>query len=139
MELTPVQFCRIEDCLPRQRGRVSLDNLQVLNAMLYVAENGCKWRALPERFGNWHTIYTRLNRWAKAGVLDRVFARMQAEQLIRIRLEAVSLDSTLVKVHPDGTGARKKTVPRPSVDPAEAGRPKFIWLPRMIDAPWPSP
>lgn len=111
MELTPAQFDRIRDCLPRQRGRVSLDNLQVLNAMLYVAENGCKWRALPERFGNWHTIYTRLNRWAKAGVLDRVFARMQAEQLIKIRLESVSLDSTIVKVHPDGTGARKKRRP----------------------------
>ncbi|WP_143969813.1 IS5 family transposase, partial [Tepidimonas fonticaldi] len=109
MELTPAQFARIEDCLPRQRGNVSLDNLQVLNAILFVAENGCKWRALPKRFGNWHTIYTRMNRWAKAGVLDRVFERMQAEQLVRVRLEAVSLDSTIVKVHPDGTGARKKT------------------------------
>lgn len=139
MELTPAQFRRIEDCLPRQRGRVSLDNLQVLNAMLYVAENGCKWRALPERFGNWHTIYTRLNRWAKAGVLDRVFARMQAEQLIRIRLESISLDSTIVKVHPDGTGARKKTAHKPSVDPEVAGPPKFIWLPRMIAVSSPSP
>jgi CPA2 family monovalent cation:H+ antiporter-2 len=23
------------------------------------AEHGCKWRGLPKRFGNWHTIYTR--------------------------------------------------------------------------------
>lgn len=131
MELTPAQFARIEDCLPRQRGNVSLDNLQVLNAILFVAENGCKWRALPKRFGNWHTIYTRMNRWAKAGVLDRVFERMQAEQLVRVRLEAVSLDSTIVKVHPDGTGARKKTARRPSAAAAEAGPPKFIWLPRI--------
>jgi alpha-ketoglutarate-dependent taurine dioxygenase len=35
-----------------------------------VAENGCEWRGLPKRFGNGHTIYTRMNRWAKAGVLD---------------------------------------------------------------------
>lgn len=52
---------------PVQRGNVSLTNLQVVNAILYVAEKGCKWRALPKRFGNWHTIYTRMNRWAKAG------------------------------------------------------------------------
>jgi len=26
-----------------------------------------------------------------------------------VRIEAVSLDSTLMKVHPDGTGALKKT------------------------------
>ncbi|MEW8070679.1 MAG: transposase, partial [Candidatus Thiodiazotropha sp.] len=29
---------------------------------------GCKWRALPKKFGNWHTIYTRMNQWAKHGV-----------------------------------------------------------------------
>ena len=52
-------------------------NLQVINAILYVAEHGCKWRGLPKRFGNWHTIYTRMNRWSKAGVLDRVFQELQ--------------------------------------------------------------
>ena len=30
------------------------------------------------------------------------------QQIIRVRVEAVSLDSTAVKVHPDGTGALKK-------------------------------
>jgi transposase len=107
MELTPEQFARIESHLPRQRGNVSHQNLNVINAILFVAENGCKWRALPKRFGNWHTIYTRMNRWAKAGVLDRLFEKLQQEQLIRVRIEAVSLDSTIVKVHPDGTGALK--------------------------------
>ena len=58
------------------------------------------------------TIYTRMNRWSKNGVLDRVFEHLQRAQLIRIKLEAVSLDSTVVKVHPDGTGARKKTAPK---------------------------
>ncbi len=78
------------------------------NPRIHWATCGCKWRALPKRFGNWHTIYTRMNRWAKAGVLDRLFEKLQQEQLIRIRIEAVSLDSTIVKVHPDGTGALKK-------------------------------
>jgi transposase len=48
-----------------------------------------------------------MNRWSKAGVLDRVFARLQQEQIIAIKFEAVSLDSTTVKVHPDDTGALK--------------------------------
>lgn len=135
MELTPEQFERIVDCLPRQRGNVSLSNLVVLNAILFVAEQGCKWRGLPKRFGNWHTIYTRMNRWSKAGVLDRVFERLQRQQIVRVKLESVSLDSTTVKVHPDGTGALKKTARKPSDAPAEDGPPRFIWLPRMIDAP----
>src|ERR1019366_5421841 len=108
MEITEAQYDRIESSLPRQRGNVSLANLAVLNAILYVAEQGCKWRGLPKRFGRWHTIYTRMNRWAKSGVLDAVFEQMQREQIVRVRIEAVSLDSTVVKVHPDGHGALKK-------------------------------
>jgi len=41
MEITEEQYARIEDSLPVQRGNVSLPNLQVLNAILYVAEQGC--------------------------------------------------------------------------------------------------
>lgn len=135
MEISEAQYQKIADSLPRQRGNVSLSNLQVLNAMLYVAEHGCKWRGLPKSMGNWHTIYTRMNRWSKAGVLDRVFARLQQEQILRIQFEVVSLDSTTVKVHPDGTGALKKVARRPSAAPAGAAPPRFIWLPRMLGAP----
>jgi transposase len=54
MELSEAQYERIKDALPVQRWNVSLSNLQVLNAVRYVAEQGCKWRGLPKRFGRWH-------------------------------------------------------------------------------------
>ena len=135
MEITEGQYARIKGSLPVQRGNVSLTNLQLLNALLYVAEHGCKWRGLSKRFGNWHTIYTRMNRWSKNGVLDRVFEKLQMEQIVRIRIEAFALDSTSVKVHPDGTGALKKMDRRPSVSRAADGTPRFIWLPRMLERP----
>ena len=131
MEITERQYQQIEHCLPRQRGNVSHSNLQILNAILYVTEHGCKWRGLPKRFGNWHTIYTRMNRWAKSGALQKVFEQLQQQQIIRIKIEAVSMDSTSIKVHPDGTGALKKTAHNPSVNPEAAGPPKFIWLPQI--------
>ncbi len=139
MEITEAQFERIAPLLPKQRGNVKVSNLQVVNAILHVAEHGCKWRGLPARFGNWHTIYTRMSRWAGGGVLDRVFEQLQRDQLVRIRVEALGLDSTSVKVHPDGTGARKKTARSPSASPAADGTPKFIWLPRMPERRSPSP
>ena len=49
MEITPAQYERIAPVLPVQRGNV-LSNLQVINAILYVAEHG-----FAARFGNWHT------------------------------------------------------------------------------------
>jgi transposase len=131
VEITEAQFQRIESELPRQRGNVRVTNLQFLNALLYVAEQGCKWRGLPKRFGPWHTVNTRMNRWSKNGVLDQVFERLQKEQIVRIKIEAVKMDSTIVKVHPDGTGALRKTLLKPSENRAADGPPRFIWLPRM--------
>ncbi len=126
MEITAAQYQQIEQYLPKQRGNVRVSNLQVLNGILYVAEHGCKWRGLPERFGRWHTVYTRMNRWAKRGVLARMVAALQQGQTLRIKSEAVALDSTVVKVHPDGTGALKKTGDKPSANPVAAGRPRCI-------------
>ena len=134
MEISETQYQHIAHCLPVQRGNVRLSNLQVLNAILYVAEHGCSWRGLPERFGPWHTVYTRMMRWAKSGVLDQVFETLQARNIIQIRIEAVSPDGSLVEPHPEGAGSSTTAVPKPSTNPAASESPKFIWLPRVIAA-----
>ena len=89
MQITQEQYEKIAKYLPRQRGNVSMSNLQLINAILYVTENGCKWRALPETYGNWHTIYVRMNRWSKNGVLSRVFAALQTEGIVQINVEVL--------------------------------------------------
>ena len=77
--------------------------------------------------------------WAKAGVLDRLCEEQQRQRLIRIRIEAVRLDSTTVTIHPDGTGALERTDRSPSQNRAANGQPAFIWLPRMLGTPSRSP
>jgi transposase len=68
MELTEKQYRRIAGLMPVQRGNVTIENRVLLNALIYRCENGYTWRALPERFGNWHTVYMRLDRWSQNGV-----------------------------------------------------------------------
>jgi transposase len=131
-KLNENQYNLIKPYLPVQRGNVKISNLDLINAVLYVAENGCKWRSLPREFGNWHTIYTRLKRWAERGVLERLFAALQKEKLIKISITCLGLDSTSIKVHPDATGALKKTVLKQSENHGADSPQKFIWLPRMI-------
>ena len=133
--ITSDQYELLRPYLPVQRGNVRISNLTLINAVLYIAENGCKWRALPSEFGNWHTIYTRIRRWAENGVLEQLFKGLQDHNLIKIHVECLGLDSTSVKVHPDGTGALKKEVRNPSENHEADGQQKFIWLPRLIDAP----
>ena len=40
MKITQEQYAKAEKYLPKQRGNVRINNLQFLNAILYVAEKG---------------------------------------------------------------------------------------------------
>ena len=121
----------IQPYLPVQRGNVRVSNLRVINAILFVAENGCKWPALPSRFGKWHTVYTRMRRWADAGVLDRLFDALQKHHMIRVSVDCLGLDSTSVKVHPDGDWHAKKTDRSRLASRAVDGTQTFIWSPQI--------
>jgi transposase len=132
MNITEAQFERIAGHFPVQRGNVKTENRDFINAILYMAENGCKWRALPKEYGNWATIYKKFSRWAKSGVMQRVFAALQLEEIIAVSVEVLALDSTSCKVHPDGHGALKNSGSRPSANRAGVGTPSFMWYPQMI-------
>ena len=84
-----------------------------------------KWRGLTKRFGNWHTIYTRMNRWAKKGKLDWMFAELRCLGIIRVTVEMLSLYSTSVKMHLDGHGAQENASSRSGI-PGASGPPRFI-------------
>ena len=71
------QYAKIRPLLPVQRGNVRISTIDFINAVLHVLENGCKRRALPERFGKWSTVYARFRRWSRSGVLERLFAALQ--------------------------------------------------------------
>ena len=131
MKITIGEYLKIKDSLPVQRGNVVYENLSFLNALLYVIENGCKWRSLPEKYGNWNSIYQRARRWSNNGVLERVFFALQREQIVCIKIEHAGLDSTSVKVHPDAHGALKKEENNALGNREEDGTQKFMWLPRM--------
>ena len=123
MELKKEEYEKIKACFPKQRKPAKISNLDVLNAVLYLVENGCKWRGLPKEYGNWHVIYVR--------VLQEAFVRLQQLRIIQIQVNVVSLDSTCIKVYPDGTGALKKADLNPSEKHGADGTPSFIWLPHL--------
>ena len=108
-EITEEQYAKIHPHLPVQRGNVRVSNLVFINALLHIAESGCVWRALPERFGKWQTIYSRTRRWAETGVLDRLFLELQELNLIDGGIELLGLDSA--EARPNGAEAQK-TGPR---------------------------
>ena len=131
MELTKKQFKKIEHLMPTQRKKSTISNYDFMRALLYIIENGCKWRALPKEYGNWHTIYVRFNRWSKNGTIDKIFEELQNKNIIEIRTEIICLDSTSIKVHPDAAGAEKSNGEQ-SIGRLKGGsQQRFIWLPRL--------
>ena len=78
-------------------------------------------------------IYVRVNRWAKKGILQAAVLRLQQLGIIQINVNVVSLDSTCIKVHPDGMGALKKTALSLSEEHGADGIPNFIWSPHLTE------
>jgi hypothetical protein len=64
--------------------------------------------------------------------MQRIFAALQAEEIIAINVEVLALDSTSCKVHPDGHGALKNSGNRQSASQKAGGTPSFMWYPQMI-------
>ncbi|MFI5717771.1 transposase [Nocardia sp. NPDC051750] len=99
--------------LPVSRGkrRPRVDNRRVINAMLYKAKTGVAWRDLPERYGQWNTVYNRFLAVVPQRDLGDAVAnvRVVAEAVDELDWE-VSVDSSLARVHQHAAGARTRVV-----------------------------
>jgi transposase len=108
MKIDKEQYKKMKDILPVQRGNVSVDNSTFINALLYICENGCKWRRLPKEYGKWHVIYKRFNRWVKDGIIEKLFRELHDQGIVEITNLVRLMYSMTVPVHPDACGALKK-------------------------------
>ena len=59
-------------CLPR-RGRKAEDGRRFLEALHFFTVENVRWRALPERFGHWNSVWKHFDRLSKAGVFEAFF------------------------------------------------------------------
>jgi transposase len=74
-----------------------LDNRLFVEAALWIALTSSPWRDLLERFGNWHGVYVRYDRWLKKCVWARLAATAAEPDF-----EPLFVDGTIVRVHQHG-------------------------------------
>ena len=105
-ELTDEEWEKLRELLHKKEsksGRPCLDLRRSLCGIKWVLKTGCPWRALPPEFGKWNSVYRYFCRLQQKGVFEEIFAQLTKE----VDLEELSLDSTFVKVHRHGLGAKK--------------------------------
>jgi transposase len=125
-ELTDDQWERLASLLPPQRpstGRPNSDHRLIINGILWILRTGAPWRDLPERYGNWKTVYSRFRRWQAAGIWDRILTEMQREAAHDDRIDGsiTMIDSSSIRAHQHAAGARKKGTQMTTTASAAAG------------------
>lgn len=103
--LNDSQWNKIKDALPgkqRDPGRSGVDNRRFVEAVMWVARNGARWRALPSEYGNWNTVHRRFRRWSKKGVWQMIFNTLAANA----DTEWLMIDSTIIRAHQHAAGAK---------------------------------
>jgi putative transposase len=105
------QFGRVYALLRQERKIHTKERETVrrfLEAVFWINRSGAQWRFLPTEYGEWNSVYTRFARWDDLGVWGRLFDQVADDP----DLQAVLVDSTVVRAHACAAGAPKKTAGR---------------------------
>jgi transposase len=90
-------------CLPT-RGAKAKDDGRFLEALHFFAVHNITWRALPERFGLWNSVWKRFDRLSRAEVFEDFFAMLAGlsgtAHLVQM------FDSTVIRAHVSAAGAK---------------------------------
>ena len=113
-----------------RRGDKGRNDRRFLEALHYFAVHNITWRALPEAFGNWNSVWKRFWRLSQAGVFEAFFDALAATS--RTAHLVQMLDSTIVRAHVSAAGAEGGNKIRRWAARAGAFRPRstsrLIWM-----------
>ena len=75
-DLTDVEWTKLKPLLPTEQNRIGspreVELREVVNALMYVVDNGIKWRAMPHDLPAWQTVYGYFRRWSQSGLWEQV-------------------------------------------------------------------
>ena len=121
-DLTDAEWRIFDQLLPDrgERGPPISDKRRTVNGILWVLRTGAPWRDMPERYGNWNSVFVR---WSKLGVWDAAFETLAS--LGPPADEEHAIDSTIVRAHQHAAGVKGGiNIGKRSAARAAASRPK---------------
>ena len=109
-ELTDEQYALIVPEFPTNDGKTGHPydpHRPIINGIFWRLHAGAAWPDIPERYGNWKTIYDRYTAWRRNGIWERILTALQAKLDAQgaIDWEQWSLSGTIVRAHRAAAGA----------------------------------
>jgi transposase len=74
--------------------------------VLWRTRTGSPWRDLPDRYGNWKTVYKRHRRWSGDGTWATILDELRRGCDTGQHEWALAVDSAVVRAHQHAAGAR---------------------------------
>ena len=105
-----------------RRGAKGRNDRLFLEALHYFAVHNITWRALPEAFGNWNSVWKRFWRLSQAGVFEAFFDALAATSHTAHLVQM--LDSTVVQAHVSAAGAKGGRMVKHWAAPASVSQPR---------------
>jgi transposase len=104
-----------------RRGDKGRDDRKFLEALHFFVVHNISWRALPEKFGPWNSVWKRFWRLSRAGTFEAFFDALAA--MSETAHLAQMFDSTVVRAHVSAAGAKGgKTIRRSAARAADSRR-----------------
>ncbi len=95
---------------PKATGRPMMNMRSTVEGIAWRFRTGAPWRDVPERFGQWNSIYQRFSDWSVDGTWARVLATVQTSSAASGEVDwSVSVDSTITRVHQHGASLTRDT------------------------------
>lgn len=98
-DITEDLWLRLGSILPAEgsprRGWSTGDIRNFLNAAHWMLQNGSPWRALPEKYSSWKTVYSRFRRWQKRGYPTAILELLT----LQADMNHIMIDGTYVRAH----------------------------------------
>ncbi len=86
-DLSDSQWEVVEKLLDCQRKR-KYALRQILNAILYLLDNGVKWRNLPKEYPRWQSVYYYFRKWSKDATLQKVQQSLLTQLRVKQKRQA---------------------------------------------------
>ena len=76
------------------------DLKRFIEAVYWIARTGAQWREIPEKYGNWNTIFKRFNEWSKKKIWEGLMTFCIQDP----DLENIMIDASIVRANACAAG-----------------------------------